>query len=88
MIKRSARSVMATWFAGLLALLPLLLTVSLLGWVVNILDRFLGPSSFAGQLFAMLGQPISMLIPEVIGLSKMSFDKKQGSPKLLLVDCS
>ena len=49
---------MATWFPGLLALLPLLLTVSLLGSVVNILDRFLGPSSFAGQLFAMLGQPI------------------------------
>lgn len=58
MIKRSARSVMATWFAGLLALLPLILTVSLLGWVVNILDKFLGPSSFAGQLFAMLGQPM------------------------------
>lgn len=58
MIKRSVKSVMATWFAGFLALMPFLLTISLLGWVVNILDNFLGPSSVAGQLFAMVGQPI------------------------------
>ncbi len=58
MIKRSVKGVMTTWLAGLLALLPLLLTLSLLGWVVNILDGFLGPRSLAGQLFAMIGQPI------------------------------
>ena len=58
MIKHKARTMMATWFAGLLALLPLLVTISLLGWAINILDSVVGPKSVVGQLFAWVGQTI------------------------------
>ncbi len=58
MIKRSVKSVVTTWLAGLLALLPLLLTLSLLAWVVNLLNDYLGPKSLVGQLFSIIGQPV------------------------------
>ncbi|AOY01353.1 DUF502 domain-containing protein [Jeongeupia sp. USM3] len=55
MIKRSFKSVLTTWLAGLLALLPLALTLTLLGWVVSLLNRFIGPGSFVGKLFSAVG---------------------------------
>ncbi|GHD61428.1 DUF502 domain-containing protein [Jeongeupia chitinilytica] len=58
MIKRSFKSILTTWFAGLLALLPLALTLALIGWVVSLLNRFIGPGSVVGKLFAALGQPL------------------------------
>jgi len=57
MFKNSFRSIAATWLAGLLALLPLALSLALLGWLVSLLNRLIGPSSTVGRLFAGLGQP-------------------------------
>lgn len=57
MFKRSFHSLATTWLAGLLALLPLALSLFLLGWLVSLLNELIGPSSFIGQLFAEVGQP-------------------------------
>lgn len=59
MIKRSLQSIARTWLAGLLLLLPLALTLAALVWVFNLLDRFIGPGSFVGRIFAWLGYPFS-----------------------------
>ncbi|WP_157314727.1 DUF502 domain-containing protein [Chitinibacter sp. GC72] len=56
MVKRSLKSVLSTWLAGLLALLPLMVTVSLLAWALNLLNSYIGPSSLVGRLFAFFGQ--------------------------------
>jgi uncharacterized membrane protein len=45
----------ATWLTGLLAVLPLALTLILLGWLVGIVNRFLGPSSLFGRSFTVFG---------------------------------
>ncbi|MDQ7990663.1 MAG: DUF502 domain-containing protein [Candidatus Dactylopiibacterium sp.] len=47
-----------TFLAGLLASLPLILTFILIGWVANILKRFLGPDSFLGHFLAAIGLQI------------------------------
>lgn len=59
MIKRSFQSIAATWLAGLLVLLPLVLTLVVLAWVFDLVNRLLGPGSIAGALFAALGYPFS-----------------------------
>lgn len=59
MIRSSLKSVVATWLTGLLSLLPLALTLALLAWLFNLLNRLVGPSTPIGQLFAALGQPFS-----------------------------
>ena len=58
MIKRSFESVASTWFAGLLVLLPLALTLAALVWLVGLLDSLFGPSSVIGRFFAALGYPL------------------------------
>ena len=57
MFKSGFNSLFTTWLAGLLALLPLALSLALLGWVVSLLNGLVGPSSMVGKLFAELGQP-------------------------------
>ncbi|MFT4172689.1 MAG: DUF502 domain-containing protein [Rhodocyclaceae bacterium] len=57
MFKQSLNSILKTWLAGLLALLPLALTLALLGWIVSLLNRFVGPESLIGRMFAAVGQP-------------------------------
>lgn len=57
MFKSGFNSLFTTWLAGLLALLPLALSLALLGWVVSLLNGLVGPSSLVGKLFAELGQP-------------------------------
>lgn len=59
MIKRSFESIAATWLAGLLVVLPLGLTLVLVGWLLQLLNRFLGPGSTIGGLFAALGAPLA-----------------------------
>jgi uncharacterized membrane protein len=59
MIKRSYESIVSTWLAGLLALLPLALTASILVWAFTLLNRFVGPDSLVGGLFAAIGHPFS-----------------------------
>ncbi|KJU79468.1 hypothetical protein N619_09560 [Ectopseudomonas oleovorans] len=59
MLRRSLKSVVTTWLTGLLALLPLALTLALLAWIFSLLNRLVGPSTLIGQVFAALGQPFS-----------------------------
>jgi uncharacterized membrane protein len=59
MIKRSVQSVVGTWIAGLLMLLPLALTLLALAWAFSLVNRFVGPGSFIGRLFAAVGYPFS-----------------------------
>ncbi|NHN78705.1 DUF502 domain-containing protein [Azotobacter chroococcum] len=56
MFKLSLKTIFATWLTGLLALLPLTLTLVLLAWIISVLDRLIGPSTLAGQISAGLGQ--------------------------------
>ena len=57
MFRRSFNSIATTWLAGLLALLPLALSLAFLAWLVSLLNTLVGPGSFVGKLFAELGQP-------------------------------
>lgn len=57
MFKRSFHSLLSTWLAGLLVLLPLALSLALLGWLASVLNRLIGPASTLGRLFAEIGQP-------------------------------
>jgi uncharacterized membrane protein len=58
-LRRGLDSIGATLLAGLLVLLPIALTVAVLGWVVSLLLRFAGPGSLVGRLFAAIGYPFS-----------------------------
>jgi uncharacterized membrane protein len=51
------RSLLGTWIAGLLALLPLVLTLLLLAWMAKLVHVYLGPGSPLGRFFVLLGQP-------------------------------
>lgn len=59
MIRRGFRSIATTWLAGLVALLPLAVTVAVLAWAANLVNQLVGPASFVGRLFAKLGYPFS-----------------------------
>lgn len=58
------------FFSGLLALLPLAVTIIVLAWVVSFLNDYLGPGSFVGRLLTSLGLSVgaSSAAPYVIGL--------------------
>jgi uncharacterized membrane protein len=58
-LKRGLESIAATWLAGLLVLLPLALTLAVLAWAFALVNRFVGPGSAVGGLFAALGYPFS-----------------------------
>ncbi len=59
MIKRTFSGIVGTWLAGLVILLPVALTLAILGWVFGIVYRLVGPGSFIGTLFAKIGYPFS-----------------------------
>jgi uncharacterized membrane protein len=59
MIKRSLESIAGIWLAGLLVLLPVALTLAVLAYAFNLMNRLLGPGSFVGRFFAALGYPFS-----------------------------
>ena len=54
-LRRHLQPVITTWLTGLLAVLPLVRTLVLLGWAVGIVNRFLGPSSLFGRSFTVFG---------------------------------
>lgn len=56
-VMRLFRSLLGTWVAGLLAMLPLALTLLLLAWAVKLVHVYLGPGSPLGHFFALLGKP-------------------------------
>lgn len=59
MLKRSLDSVIATWLAGLVVFLPLALTLAVLGWLIGLLNRYLGPGSEVGRVFSALGYTLA-----------------------------
>lgn len=59
LLDKGFRSIAGTWLAGLLALLPLALTVAVLAWALGLVNRLIGPGSLVGRLFAGLGYPFS-----------------------------
>jgi len=59
MIGRGLRSLVATWLAGFLVLLPLVVTVAVIGWLGGFVYRLLGPGTLVGRLFATLGYPFA-----------------------------
>lgn len=58
------------FLAGLLALLPLILTVVVTSWVVSILNDYIGPTSSFGRILVSLGIGVGAqsFAPYVIGL--------------------
>lgn len=44
-----------TFLAGILAALPLTLTIAVIVWAADLLHRYLGPESFIGRLFGNIG---------------------------------
>jgi uncharacterized membrane protein len=52
---RPIGSILRTLTAGLLTVLPIALTVAIIGWVGNLLANLLGPSSVVGRALAQLG---------------------------------
>ncbi len=56
-MSESIRRILRTLLAGLLAVLPLVLTVTAVVWVGNFLLRFAGPDSMVGRVLAAIGLP-------------------------------
>lgn len=54
-MKRILKAPLNTFLAGLLASLPLMLTVIMLGWVANLLRQFFGPGSQIGRVLEAIG---------------------------------
>jgi uncharacterized membrane protein len=62
-LKRGFDSIVATWLAGLVVFLPLALTLGVLGWLVGVLDHYLGPDSMVGGFFSALGYKVAANSP-------------------------
>jgi len=52
------RAPIRTFVAGLLAILPLVLTVAVIVWVASLVDQFIGPHSAMGRLLVSIGLTI------------------------------
>lgn len=56
------------FLAGLLALLPLLVTLFAIGWTVSFVNGYIGPDSWFGKKLVSLGVSVGSSAPYVIGL--------------------
>jgi hypothetical protein len=52
------RAPIRTFVAGLLAVLPVVLTVAVIVWVASLVDQFVGPHSAVGKLLVSIGLTI------------------------------
>src|SRR5271165_4907885 len=52
------RAPIRTFVAGLLAVLPVVLTVAVAVWVASVVDQFIGPHSAVGKLLVSIGLTI------------------------------
>jgi uncharacterized membrane protein len=52
------RAPIRTFVAGLLAVLPVILTVAVIVWVASVVDQFVGPHSKVGRLLVSIGLTI------------------------------
>jgi uncharacterized membrane protein len=50
--------IVGNFLAGLLVLLPLVLTIAIIGWIVGVVAAFLGPGTWFGDLLTSGGQAI------------------------------
>lgn len=55
LITRGWKRIVGYFMAGLLAVLPLVLTVAIVAWVTSFLRDFLGPETMAGRVLAAVG---------------------------------
>lgn len=62
-LKRGFDSIVATWLAGLVVFLPLALTLAVLGWLIGVLNDYLGPDSMVGGFFLALGYKVAANSP-------------------------
>src|SRR5271168_3717841 len=53
------RAPIRTFVAGLLAVLPVALTVAVIVWVASLADQFIGPHSAVGRLLISIGLTIA-----------------------------
>lgn len=69
LLKRGIDSIVATWLAGLVVFLPLALTMGVLGWLVGLLNDYLGPDSMIGGFFSALGYKVAAnsTVPYLLG---------------------
>jgi uncharacterized membrane protein len=58
-VERTIRSIVGTWLAGLVILLPVALTLAILAWLFGFVYRLVGPGSFVGRMFAAIGYSFS-----------------------------
>ena len=61
--------ILRVFLAGLLAALPLALTVIIIGWSLALINEYLGPSSQFGQFLISLGLGVSTTASYLIGLA-------------------
>jgi uncharacterized membrane protein len=54
-MKNTRNAILRTFVAGFLAVLPLVLTLALIGWVARFIQRFIGPDSVLGRMFSTIG---------------------------------
>src|SRR5690606_8519375 len=54
-LRRHLQPLLTTWLTGLLSVLPLVLTLVLLGWAVGVVNGVLGPNSLFGRSFTVFG---------------------------------
>lgn len=59
MIGRGLRSLAGTWLTGLLVMTPLVVTLALFAWFLNLVYGLVGPDTVVGRLSAALGYPFS-----------------------------
>jgi uncharacterized membrane protein len=52
--------ILRTFLAGLLALLPIALTLFVTAWVVSLIASYAGPGSFIGRLISALGRSLGL----------------------------
>ncbi|MBV9674452.1 MAG: DUF502 domain-containing protein [Verrucomicrobia bacterium] len=65
------RAPIRTFVAGLIAVLPIGLTVGVIVWVGSLIDRFVGPRSLAGRLLTKIGLTIAEthIVAYLIGIA-------------------
>src|SRR5262245_30133891 len=68
-IYRLLQRIGSCFLAGLLAILPVVLTVGVVVWVAGFLQRFLGPDTLFGRALVSLGLSLGsdMLVAYVLG---------------------
>lgn len=54
-MKTSSQRILNTFLAGLLAVLPLVATILVIGWLAQILHHYLGPGSAFGDVLSVFG---------------------------------